>query len=467
MQWRSKSDKRDHLYPDVSGFLRPETFFLDPHAFVFYYVHTSDQRAFARFFPCIYTAERNSLDRDELLSFSVPERDRPYAFWLVSVPWIGQGPLPKLLSTFGSPRDIYKCSDRELLAGVGNRTKIDQLLAYRKKYDIFGKYDDLMRSGMKLSFVWDDDYPLRLKYIPDPPIALFYYGRLPENDKLSVAVIGARQCSGYGAHLASELGEALGKNDINVISGMAVGIDGISQASAIGSGGASYAVLGSGVDVCYPESNRILYEKLKESGGVISAYPPKTAAEARFFPPRNRIVSGLADAVVVLEARARSGTLITVDMALDQGRDIYAAPGRLGDELSAGCNGLIGHGARVYLSPGIFMKDIFEDHHETVISSFAGTGLSDLAGKKRKVSASDMRHRNYSSDDEEEPDLEEDSMIIYRKLTYHPQSAEDIDDALRRSGNVSPGDIGISLILIELCIKELAIQVSPGYYCRK
>lgn len=324
-----------------------------------------------------------------------------------------------------------------------------------------------MRSGMKLSFVWDDDYPERLKYIPDPPIALFYYGRLPEMDKMAVAVIGSRQCSRYGSRLAEELGEALGENDINVISGMAVGIDGISQTSAINAGGASYAVLGSGANICYPESNRLLYEKLKCSGGVISAYPPGTPAEARFFPPRNRIVSGLADAVVVLEARSRSGTLITVDMALDQGRDIYAAPGRLGDELSAGCNGLIGHGARVYLSPDIFMKDLFEDHYETVISGNIADAITDMCMKKTKASEADKRHRSYSTEKTDEPDLEENLLNIYRKLTYYPQSAEDIDVSLRDSGEVSPGEIGISLMLIELCIKELALQVSPGYFCRK
>ena len=434
---------------------------------MFYYVHTSDQRAFARFFHVSNTAERTSLDRDDLLSFSVPECDRPYAFWLVSVPWIGQGPVPKLLSIFGSPGDVFQCTDKEIHAALGEGVKVDSLLRYRQNNDIFKRYEDFMRSGMKLSFVWDDDYPERLKYIPDPPIALFYYGRLPEMDKMAVAVIGSRQCSRYGSRLAEELGEALGQNDINVISGMAVGIDGISQNSAIDSGGSSYAVLGSGANICYPESNRLLYEKLKCNGGVISAYPPGTPAEAKFFPPRNRIVSGLADAVVVLEARARSGTLITVDMALDQGRDIYAAPGRLGDELSAGCNGLIGHGARVYLSPEIFMKDLFEDHYETVVSGKAGMTFSNEYMKKEHASEADKRHRNFSAGETDEPVLEEGLLNIYRILTYYPQSAEDIDESLRNSGTVSPGEIGISLMLIELCIKDLALQVSPGYFCRK
>ncbi len=396
----------------------------------------------------------------------MPECDRPYAFWLVSVPWIGQGPIPKLLRTFGSPREIFECSDDELIKGTDKKNKLGPLLDFRKDHDIFREYDNFMRSGMKLTFVWDNDYPKRLLYIPDPPIALFSYGKLPENNKLSVAVIGARQCSEYGAALAKELGEELGKNGINVISGMAVGIDSISQGAALASGGTSYGVLGSGADICYPDSSYGLYEKLKKQGGIISAYPPGTEPVAKFFPPRNRIVSGLSDAVVVIEARARSGTLITVNLALEQGRDIYAVPGRLGDELSAGCNGLIGHGARVYLSPKIFMKDLFEDHSGMLNSdndnmSFAGI-YSPCA-----ASEADKRHREYTVKKEPEPDLEKGYLEVYRELTLFPQGAEEIDVRLKSKKIESPGETGICLMLMELCLMEYAIQVSPGQFIKR
>ncbi|MCR4791206.1 MAG: DNA-processing protein DprA [Lachnospiraceae bacterium] len=409
------------------------------------------------------------MDIDEFLSFNIPECERPYAFWLVSVPWIGQGPVPSLLELYGSPKEIFEKSDEELLSlrgKAGRKLNVEPLLKCRKNADIFRMYDDLDRSGMKISFAWDDDYPVRLKHIPDPPTALFYLGKLPRDEKLSVAVIGSRQCSEYGEKLACELGEALGENDINVISGMAVGIDGISQAAALGSGGESYAVLGSGADVCYPDSNYSLYEKLKNLGGVISAYPPGTSARAQFFPPRNRIVSGLADAVVVLEARSRSGTLITVDMALEQGRDIYAAPGRLGDELSAGCNGLIGHGALVYLSPEIFIRDLFEDHADANGHAIlCGSGIAGI--KKNVLSPSDERHRNYSGEEMKCPLPDEQFRDVYEELTLFPRSAEEIDASITRKQKTSPGETGITLMLMELCIGGFALQVSPGQYIRR
>ena len=391
--------------------------------------------------------------------------DRPYAFWLVSVPWIGQGPVPKILNAFGSPKEAFLASDEELMKKTGSK-QVSELIKFRKENNIFRKYDEFMSSGMKLSFIWDEDYPERLKYIPDPPYALFYYGRLPDNNKLSVAIIGARQCSPYGVKTAHELGAELGKNDVNVISGMAFGIDGISQKAAIEAGGYSYAVLGSGADICYPDSNSDLYEMLKENGGILSTYPPGTPAVSRYFPPRNRIVSGLADAIVVVEARIRSGTLITVDMALDQGKDIYAVPGRLDDELSAGCNGLIGHGAKIYLSPSIFMSDLLDDHLKDLESGFSG--ISDGALLKPSFnSEADKRHRKFEGKKEKEPDIEERLLEIYRELTLFPQSAEEIDMHMREKGETSPGETGICLILMELCLEGYAVQVSPGCFCKK
>ena len=404
---------------------------------------------------------------DEIMSLGIGNDERVYAFWLQSVPWIGQGPIPAILKAFGSPREAFLASDEKIAQVLSKRTDPKALLTYRRENDIFEKYDELMRSNIKVSFVWEKDYPERLRYIPDPPLALFYIGRLPENNKLSVAVIGARQCSDYGEMLADELGESLGKNNINVISGMAFGIDGISQNAAVSAGGSSFGVLGCGPDICYPDSNYGLYEKLKTSGGILSSYPPGTQVNAKFFPPRNRIVSGLADAVVVIEARTRSGTLITVDMALEQGRDIYAAPGRLGDELSSGTNGLIGHGARIYLSPDILMSDLFEDHASIMTEGFTEADACLHAIKPAYNTPSDRRHRNYTGNAAEEPDLDKSHLEIYRLLSYFPQSAEDIEEKMRKKKSDSPGVTGICLMLMELCLGGHAVQVSPGQFCKK
>lgn len=185
----------------------------------------------------------------------------------------------------------------------------------------------------------------------------FYKGRLPKDTIPSVAVIGARECSEYGRYVAEELGRYLGTHRIQVISGMARGIDGISQQAALSAGGTSYGVLGCGVDICYPSQNRRLYEELGREGGLLSTYAPGIRAMPAYFPPRNRIVSGLSDALIVIEARQKSGTLITVDMALEQGRDVYVVPGRITDRLSDGCNRLLNQGAGVMLSPEQFLEE--------------------------------------------------------------------------------------------------------------
>ena len=185
--------------------------------------------------------------------------------------------------------------------------------------------------------------------------------------------------TGYGREQARRFGRRIGARGISVISGMARGIDGIAQKAALDAGGRSYAVLGCGVDICYPEENRELYERLQQQGGVLSEYPPGMQPIAKLFPPRNRIISGLSDLVLVIEARKRSGTLITVDMALEQGREVYALPGRVSDSLSDGCNRLIRQGA----GPATCPQDILE--------YFFGTGSEEEGIKGERKAAKTMK----------------------------------------------------------------------------
>lgn len=180
---------------------------------------------------------------------------------------------------------------------------------------------------------------------------LYYRGTLPEDEIMSLAIIGARECSAYGSHVAAEFAKRIAAAGINIISGMARGIDGIGQRAALEAGGSTYGVLGCGVDICYPLSNRSLYLQMQEKGGILSPYVPGTKPIKTLFPYRNKIVAGLSDAVLVVEARQKSGTLITVDMALEQGKDVYAVPGRVTDRLSDGCNLMIRQGAGIALSP--------------------------------------------------------------------------------------------------------------------
>ena len=205
--------------------------------------------------------------------------------------------------------------------------------------------EELAQAGISFVSALEEGFPDKLREIPDPPFGIYYKGKMPGEKEPAAAIIGARLASGYGREQARRFGRQIGACGIAVISGMARGIDGIAQKAALDAGGKSYAVLGCGVDICYPEENRELYERLQQQGGILSEYPPGMQPIAKLFPPRNRIISGLSDLVLVIEARKRSGTLITVDMALEQGREVYALPGRVSDALSDGCNRLIRQGA--------------------------------------------------------------------------------------------------------------------------
>lgn len=224
-----------------------------------------------------------------------------------------------------------------------------------------GNEKDRMETDRKI-LLTDREYPRRLLEIPQAPKQLYVRGKLPEEGVPSVAVIGARDCSYYGQEVAKRLGRLFGENGIQVISGMARGIDGIGQQAALQAGGSSFAVLGCGADICYPRQNQDLYDRRCKQGGVISEYEWGTPPRAGYFPPRNRIVSGLADAVIVVEARKKSGTLITVDMALEQGKEVYAVPGRLLDDLSSGCNYLIKNGAGILLDMEEFMEELWKQY---------------------------------------------------------------------------------------------------------
>ncbi len=208
----------------------------------------------------------------------------------------------------------------------------------------------------------DADYPERLRNIPDPPRTLYVRGSLPPDDMPTVAIIGARSASDYGLQVARSFGRALAMQGIGIISGMAAGIDSAGQWGAVDAEAKTYAVFGCGLNVCYPARNYLLYDKILEcGGGAISELPLDAPPIGKQFASRNRIIAGLADAVLVLEAREKSGTFITVGDALDQGKQIFALPGRITDGLSKGCNQLIRQGADILTSP----EDVLEYLHLT------------------------------------------------------------------------------------------------------
>ena len=203
-----------------------------------------------------------------------------------------------------------------------------------------------------------DYFPLRFEGLSDVPQGLYCIGSLPDDNVPSVAVVGARSCSSYGRRTAFALGQLLAEHGVQVISGMAMGIDSSAQEGALAAGGKTFAVLGCGVDICYPRTSYAVYDALAVRGGIIAEVEPGTKPLAYNFPRRNRIISALSDIVIVVEAREKSGSLITVDCALEQGRTVYAVPGRLGDRLSDGCNYLIAQGAGILWSFEAVMEEL-------------------------------------------------------------------------------------------------------------
>lgn len=220
------------------------------------------------------------------------------------------------------------------------------------------RYTQFRRLEGDFHIYGEEGYPNKLMDYEDAPFALFYRGVLPDDEVLTVAIVGARRCSEYGAYYAREYGGALAQSGIQVISGMATGIDGISQRAVLEKKGISFGVLGCGVDICYPRENKGLYQDLLAFGGVISEQPMGKPPMAHHFPLRNRIISGLADVVLIIEAKERSGSLITADLAMDQGKDVYAMPGDATSALSMGCHKLIKQGAGILINPQELMKDL-------------------------------------------------------------------------------------------------------------
>lgn len=295
-------------------------------------------------------------------------------------------------------------------------------------------YDALKQAGIRMVYRGKKEYPERLKHIFLPPLVLYYYGELPKEEVPSLAVIGARNCSVYGEEIASGFSAEFARAGIQIISGMARGVDSASQRAAIMETGRAYAVLGSGVDVCYPKENRLLYERLKENGGVISEEVPGTGPVSWNFPKRNRIISGLADAVLVIEARENSGSLITVSYALEQGKEVFAVPGRIYEKLAGGTNRLIQEGAYLVQEP----DDILHAFSEKFGILFSKNSIKN-DGQSKKLLASQEK-------------------IVYACLSLRPKHMEEL---LAETGFSLPE---LTSLLLDMEMKHYIKQPLKNYY---
>lgn len=281
-----------------------------------------------------------------------------YEYWFANIKGISCRQKTDLMSKVKKAEELYYIEETALKQlGIEEKT-CQKLLDSRKEWRLDFEYNKMLEKQVQMVTIGENGYPSKLRDISSPPYALYFKGKLPSEEKLSIAIVGARRCSAYGEAMAKKFAMELAYNDIQIISGLARGIDGAGQRAALEVGGDTFGILGSGVDQCYPMENYRLYQALQEKGGIISEQPLGMKPLRQNFPARNRIISGLADVVLVIETKEESGSLITADMALEQGKDVYALPGQITSTLSQGCHNLIKQGAGILLSPEDLLQEL-------------------------------------------------------------------------------------------------------------
>lgn len=329
-----------------------------------------------------------------------------YRYWLANIPNFGVRKINLLIKVFETAERIFEASEHELLqfqeicvnSGIKMRDiDINRIIISRNVKAIHESFNKLQQHGIYFVSREEEQYPEKLRNIYDAPYALYYKGRLPDKSDKLLAVVGSRNCSPYGREMAKYLAGAISTEGIGVISGLARGIDAHAHQGAIQSGGITYGILGCGIDICYPKENINLYMDIQCNGGIISEYAPGIQPFPGNFPMRNRIISGLSDGILVIEANEKSGSLITVDMGLEQGKDIYAVPGKVTDSLSKGCNNLIKMGAKLVTTPQDILEEMLPNYH-----------LDDVNMKKNNKI------------------LESDGKIVYASLCLEPKHIEEI-----------------------------------------
>lgn len=284
--------------------------------------------------------------------------DNFYLAALCAVGGLGRAKIIKLVQAMGSAQAVYEAESQQLVAtGIVKEDAVATFLSKRRKEVPVRLQRFCEQQGVALLSYRDAAYPQSLLQIADPPLALYVKGELPTAG-YAVAVVGSRECTGYGIKAAKTLTKALALRGIPIISGGARGIDTQAHETCLSVGGKTVAVLGCGLDIAYPEENASLFERIVRNGGaVISEYAPGTKPLAKNFPARNRIIVGLAQGVLVAEAKQKSGAIITANIAADEGREVYCVPGNIFESTSAGCHELIRTGAKLVDKA----EDILED----------------------------------------------------------------------------------------------------------
>jgi len=361
--------------------------------------------------------------------------DDDIRYWLAlrRAPDTGDVNIRKLVEYFGSPQEVFR-ADREALSasGITNNARIEALAKFFNSFSEWAAIDDELgkvnRMGARIISLSGNDYPELLKNIANPPVVLYVKGTLQKDDAQAIAVVGSRLATNYGLQQAEKLSCSLAQKGLTIVSGLASGIDSAAHKATIKAGGRTIAVLGCGLDVIYPPKNASLYFDIAASGAVISEFQLGTSPERGNFPRRNRLISGLSLGTIVVEAAARSGSLITASCALEQGREVFAVPGSVNAPTSKGTNKLLKQGAR-----------LVEDADDII---------SELSGVFKGVLKGFFKDKNTTPQEpvKPRPKLTGDEETLLNLLAYEPRHV----DAIAAEGEFDTAQLLSLLLALEL-----------------
>lgn len=343
-----------------------------------------------------------------------------YMLWLTKVFGLHISELTKFISVI-SPKDAYYLTLDNIKELKLTEELENKLLSKKIKDDAKIEFEFCQKENIKILDITSNDYPYNLLNTPTPPVLLYYKGTLLPQDEISVSIVGSRKYTEYGKICTQKFSSELTKAGVTTVSGMAYGIDTFAHTYTLKEKGRTIAVLGSGINVIYPEENRKLYFDIIENGAVISEFPLNTPPISKNFPIRNRIVAGLSMATLVIEANKKSGTMITARLAAESGRNVYAVPGQIFSQSSAGTNLLIKDGAK----PATCTLDIIEDIYPEI---------SENLPKSAQLSLFEPKN------------LSKSESIIYSKLSLNPTSVE----SLVENVDLPVSEINSALTLLEI-----------------
>ncbi len=344
-------------------------------------------------------------------------------YWIAlnAVPGVGSILMKRLLERFHSPKAVFQASLKELIEVEGLGEKVASEIRKGPAEEMVRRELTLAEKvGAKVLTMEDEEYPARLRTLYDPPAVLYIRGSLKKEDELAVSIVGSRKTDPYGRWVTERISRQLARHGVTIVSGLARGIDAVAHWGAISEGGRTIAVLGCGVDVVYPRENRNLFQKVIDHGAILSEFPMGSPPEGSHFPKRNRIISGLSLGVVVVQAGPDSGSLITANYALEQGREVFAIPGNVGADGSRGTNRLIKQGAKLVESSDDILEEI----------------LPQWQREQERIE--EVRPKG--------PELSEEEGILYGVLSESPLH---IDEIIRET-RFEPGTVSSLLLNLEL-----------------